>query len=118
MIMASVTPQGDVHNFKAKLDKEACVPCRACEMACPDDALKLAPGGRVVDYSYDRCRGCDRCVEVCPQAILQITERYNSRGDAIAGCTDEDRCTACWECARACPVHAIRIWCFSITAGG
>jgi 2-oxoglutarate ferredoxin oxidoreductase subunit delta len=70
------------------------------------------------EIDREKCTGCNLCAQVCPQNILEMSERVQSRGKSLARCIDEDRCIACWECARACPVHAIRIWCFSITAGG
>src|SRR5687767_8011572 len=71
VVMASVTPDGDVHTLKAKLYVDRCKPCPVCEKACPDNALKLPLDGGPVEYFYDKCRGCDRCVELCPKNAFE-----------------------------------------------
>lgn len=61
---------------------DLCVGCRACQMACPADAIKMYrvegdypknkqrifPG---IDYS--RCTYCGLCVQACPTGALVMT---------------------------------------------
>ena len=70
------------------------------------------------EIDRELCNGCGKCLPVCPQMILSLSERADRRKKPVCACVDEELCTACSECAKACPRYAIRIWCFSITAGG
>jgi ferredoxin len=54
-----------------------CTGCKLClRDVCFVDAIRLEPGGykgrprAVVDP--DRCRGCGRCVSVCPVAAIEL----------------------------------------------
>jgi len=67
------------------------------------------------EIEREKCNGCGRCIEVCPQNILEIEKIGRRR---FAHCIDEEICIACSECSKVCPKHAVRIWSFSITAGG
>ena len=55
-------------------DEETCVHCGLCDMVCPDLCLvwEEAEDGAVrmrgIDYRY--CKGCRKCVEVCPTGSL------------------------------------------------
>ena len=53
----------------------------------------------------NKCTGCGRCVEVCPQHAVQIVV---SDGKAAAK-TSRGRCTACGQCVKACPSGAREI---------
>lgn len=57
--------------------KEKCINCGLCDSTCPDMVFQFAPGeykGRKMmvnqglDYHY--CKGCLRCVEICPVNAL------------------------------------------------
>ena len=49
-----------------------------------------------------KCTGCGRCVEVCPQGVLIIS-------DKIAAITDRDCCMECGACMRNCAFNAITV---------
>lgn len=53
-----------------KLDAAECVYCRACENACPAEAIIA----EVEDWQLDKdkCIGCGACVDVCPAEALEI----------------------------------------------
>ena len=70
------------------------------------------------EIDIEACTGCNKCVDVCPQKILRVSDKYNKHKKHFAECFDEGRCIACSECSGICPEYAIRIWSFSITAGG
>jgi len=62
------------------------------------------------EINRERCKGCELCNMVCPEAILRMAEGFNRKGYHYAECFDPERCTACMSCAVICPDAAIRIW--------
>lgn len=59
-------------------DESACLPlrsrhgqCRACEHACPHEALHVRPEGISLE---SHCTGCGRCVAACPTEALMLPE--------------------------------------------
>jgi NAD-dependent dihydropyrimidine dehydrogenase PreA subunit len=60
-----------------------CVGCGACtEEVCFVDAIHRVDGRAVIG---DACRGCGRCVDVCPQGAIEITfDGGQFVGEAIA----------------------------------
>ncbi|NLI89455.1 MAG: 4Fe-4S binding protein [Epulopiscium sp.] len=63
--------------------KEKCINCGLCDTACPDMVYQFVPGEyrnkpAMVNLGpdYHHCKGCLRCVEVCPtQALVAVKER-------------------------------------------
>lgn len=63
--------------------KERCINCGLCDSTCPDMVFQFAPGiykdkecmvNRGLDYYH--CKGCLRCVEVCPtDALVMALEK-------------------------------------------
>lgn len=51
----------------------ACIACKKCEKACPEDAIRVVDLMAVVDY--ERCTGCGACVVVCPQDCIDLHGR-------------------------------------------
>lgn len=57
--------------------KERCINCGLCDTTCPDMVFQFAPGeykGKEamvnMGLDYHHCKGCLRCVEVCPTNAL------------------------------------------------
>lgn len=46
----------------------------------------------------EKCTGCGRCVEVCPQKAIQIKEAKSK--------TDRNKCKSCGRCVQICPSDA------------
>lgn len=66
--------------------------------------------GKLV-FRKDRCKGCQLCVEVCPEGILALDlEEVNIRDYHPVGITDEDKCTGCASCATICPDGVINVY--------
>jgi NAD-dependent dihydropyrimidine dehydrogenase PreA subunit len=53
-------------------------------------------------YSAEKCVGCGRCVEVCPQAVFAMRDKR-------AVVTDRDQCMECGACALNCEFGAIAV---------
>lgn len=63
-----------------------------------------------VEISDKYCKGCELCVAVCPQNLLEIDPaRITSKGYHPVHLTGEG-CTGCAVCAIACPDAAITVY--------
>ena len=61
--------RGQLDNFYAVADAEACESCGVCETRCQMEAITSPEGKAVVDRS--RCIGCALCLTTCPSGALQ-----------------------------------------------
>lgn len=57
----------------------------------------------------EKCKGCELCVEACPQNSLQQSQKVNSKGYLYI-VKVEDNCTGCTNCALVCPEGAITVY--------
>jgi ferredoxin len=57
--------------------------------------LKYLANVTTLKYSADKCTGCGRCVEVCPQRVFEMRDKR-------AAITDRDRCMECGACTLNC----------------
>lgn len=66
---------------------------------------------RVV-FREERCKGCELCVEACPEDIIHLADRLNANGyhPAMVRDEDQDKCTSCGLCARMCPDLVITVY--------
>jgi heterodisulfide reductase subunit A len=53
------------------------------------------------------CRGCGKCVEVCPYSAVSLVER---EGGKTVAYVQEALCKGCGSCAVACPTGAASIF--------
>jgi len=56
------------------------------------------------------CKGCELCVAACPQACLELSPAFNTRGYRFAQLLPGDACTGCSACALVCPDAAITVF--------
>ena len=63
-----------------------------------------------VVISDKRCKGCERCLDACPQKILGISSTLNQKGFYFAELADPPRCIGCRLCAISCPDSAIDVF--------
>jgi 2-oxoglutarate ferredoxin oxidoreductase subunit delta len=59
--------------------------------------------------SPDRCKGCELCVHACPQQILGMDKKINSKGYIYAEVVEQMRCIGCRLCCITCPDMAIEM---------
>ncbi|HUI67086.1 MAG TPA: mercury methylation ferredoxin HgcB [Nitrospirota bacterium] len=64
--------------------------------------MKYLANVSTLAYSLDRCTGCSRCVEVCPQGVFEMR-------DGKAAVMDRDLCMECGACAMNCEFGAITV---------
>jgi len=64
--------------------------------------------GKII-IDIERCKGCTLCVTVCPNNVITISEKSNSKGYFPAVSTGPN-CTGCTNCAIVCPDCAIEVY--------
>lgn len=73
-----------------------------------DLELITTPRGQVY-LIPERCKGCELCVEFCPEDVLYTSDLTNAKGyhypEVAAG--KEDSCVHCEFCSLVCPEFAI-----------
>lgn len=69
------------------LEKDKCISCNMCAMACPNGVIKLTSEKDeetkkkvLKSYHMDvgRCLFCGMCTEVCPTKALTVTQEYEN----------------------------------------
>jgi len=55
------------------------------------------------------CKGCELCIEACPQDCMELSQGLNRKGYRHAQ-LKTDTCTGCVNCALVCPDSAITVY--------
>ena len=65
--------------------------------------------GKIV-IDRERCKGCQLCLETCPQKLIFLSEEFNEKGYHFAVFEQSEECTGCTLCGRICPDMAIVVY--------
>jgi 4Fe-4S ferredoxin len=118
-----------VKNYKLTLDKNRCVGCQVCTLACPKEAIKTQKQPKIqgektknakVDVDLVKCNFCGICDVTCPYGAIKVTlndqhdlsilakDSYPQLVRSIS--VDTHKCEKdCVECESACPLSLIKI---------
>jgi NAD-dependent dihydropyrimidine dehydrogenase PreA subunit len=64
--------------------------------------MKYLANVTTLQYAPEKCAGCGRCIEVCPQGVFAMRDKR-------AAVTDKDRCMECGACAMNCEFGALSV---------
>ena len=67
----------------------------------------MAKGSVVFDI--ETCKGCELCIEACPQGSIELSPKINAQGYHYAVLV-QDNCTGCTNCALVCPDAVITVY--------
>jgi 2-oxoglutarate ferredoxin oxidoreductase subunit delta len=62
-----------------------------------------------VQFDIETCKGCELCIEACPQDSIQLSPGINKQGYHYAVLV-QDNCTGCTNCALVCPDAVITVY--------
>ena len=69
----------------------------------------MAIKGRV-EVNPELCKGCGICVAFCPQKVLELAQKVNSKGYPVVTPVSPQKCNGCTICAMVCPDVALTVW--------
>lgn len=118
-----------VKDYKLNLDKNRCVGCQICTVACPKEAITTQKQPKLqgekakkakVDVDLAKCNFCGICDVTCPYGAIKVTLNgshelsileKDSYPQLIRDITvDTRKCEKeCVECESACPLSLIKI---------
>jgi 4Fe-4S ferredoxin len=118
-----------VKNYKLTLDKNRCVGCEVCSLACPKEAIKLAKQPKVdgqpakkakVDIDLTKCNFCGICDVTCPYGAIRVTLNGEHKPSVVEKESypelirdikvDTRPCPKeCDECENTCPLGLIKV---------
>ncbi|HEY6951329.1 MAG TPA: 4Fe-4S dicluster-binding protein [Bacteroidota bacterium] len=75
--------------------------------AFPQFGVPMIRGSVIVEK--DVCKGCELCIQACPQESLALSNQINRNGYRYAVLVN-DNCTGCVNCALVCPDVAITVY--------
>ena len=69
----------------------------------------MAAAKGTIDITIETCKGCELCIEACPQESIALSKEINKQGYHYALLV-RDNCTGCVNCALVCPDAVITVY--------
>ncbi|MBQ6058669.1 MAG: 4Fe-4S binding protein [Clostridia bacterium] len=63
-----------------------------------------------VEIRSESCKACEYCVKTCPNKVLALGAKSNSKGYHYVVPANPDACIGCKLCAIVCPDAAIEVY--------
>jgi len=117
-----------LRKYKLILDKNLCVGCEICSLACPKEAITVTRVEKtgetaakpVLDVDMAKCHYCGICNVVCPFGAIKVTLNDENVVSVVEKESfpllvrdieiDVSKCKAgCTDCEEACPLDLIRV---------
>ncbi|MCM8772530.1 MAG: 4Fe-4S binding protein [Candidatus Omnitrophica bacterium] len=64
----------------------------------------------IIKIDKERCKSCKLCLEVCPNGIFKVSDKFNKIGYHYVEVVNGKNCTGCKRCVIICPDVAIEIY--------
>jgi 2-oxoglutarate ferredoxin oxidoreductase subunit delta len=65
--------------------------------------------GQMLCLQFERCKGCDLCINICPKKVLEKSETLNRNVQYPPTISGEKKCTFCKMCQYVCPDFSIYV---------
>ena len=75
----------------------------------PLDRDECSPPVGDIHIIDDRCKGCNFCIEFCPNEVLKESEKFNVKGYHPPEVAYPEKCVGCRICELLCPDFAIYV---------
>ena len=62
-----------------------------------------------ISVQVEMCKGCELCIDACPQESMALSKEINKKGYHYAVLV-KDNCTGCVNCALVCPDAVITVY--------
>lgn len=69
--------------------------------------MAKAKGEIIIDV--EKCKGCELCIDTCPEDVIALSENINQKGYRYAVSTNTN-CTGCASCSTICPDAVITVY--------
>lgn len=116
-------------NYKLTLDRNLCVGCEICSLACPKEAITVSKVEKkqgeaavkpLVDVDLQKCHYCGICDVVCPFGAIKVTLNDENLISVVEKESfpllirdievNASKCkVGCVDCEEACPLDLIKI---------
>ncbi|MGB9844425.1 ferredoxin family protein [Methanothermobacter tenebrarum] len=63
----------------------------------------------MIHINPELCKGCNICIEFCPEKVYKESDTLNKRGVYVPVPEHEDKCKKCKICILLCPDQAIAV---------
>ena len=70
----------------------------------------MARARGAIEVEMEKCKGCELCINSCPNSVISLEKHVNSKGYNYAYMSNPEACTGCTNCAVVCPDGVITVY--------